>query len=254
MVTKDIHEEGFQGRWVSINNFEQELTILYCHGGGFTVGSALTHQNFASRLASQAGAKSLVLNLSLAPEHPYPKQLQETLKAYDWLLGQMNPDNIVLAGDSSGATLVLSALGKMVDAATPLPRSAVLVSPWTDLTHSGPSIQALKQKDPMVQVETLKKWALNYAPEDRLQDPFVSPCFRDLTGFPPMLVCVSDSEILYSDSTRLYDKAKAAGVPITMITEKRALHVWPIFHNSIPEGRKTLEVMAQFMVDFPPSA
>ncbi|MEW5940449.1 MAG: alpha/beta hydrolase, partial [Chloroflexota bacterium] len=186
----------------------------------------------------------------LAPEHPFPAALEDSLKAYRWLLEQgYQPANIVIAGDSAGGGLSVATALALRDNHEPLPAAIICISPWADLTHSGQSHLANAESEAVLDTKLLKEWALCYADQARLGDPLVSPVFADLRGLPPLLIQVGDEEILLDDSRMLADKARADGVDVSLRIWKGMWHVWHSMGGLIPESRLAFEEMGRFVRD-----
>ncbi len=205
-------------------------TILYLHGGAYALGSIKTHRNLTATLANATGMQVLLINYRLAPEHPYPAGLEDAVQAYNWLLGQnIPPKEIVIAGDSAGGGLTLTALLSLRNDGVPLPAAAVLLSPWTDLTMTGESIKSKAQLDIVLDADHLLDFARLYAGEHDLNHPLISPLFADLTGLPPLLIQVGTDEILLDDSHRLAKLADEAGVKIQLDIFDGMIHVFHMF-------------------------
>ncbi|GLB33981.1 putative steryl acetyl hydrolase [Lyophyllum shimeji] len=125
-----------------------EPVMLYVHGGGFFWGSINTHRYQIIRYARKFRGRAFAVNYRKAPQYPWPCPLQDVLAAYFYLTQPppsalhtpISPSKIVLAGDSAGAALCLTALTVLRDLGLPTPAGAVLISPWVDLTHSFPSV------------------------------------------------------------------------------------------------------------------
>ncbi len=246
-VAADIKREpasanGVPGEWITAPNSTDATTILYLHGGGYTIGSVNTHADMVSRLCRASGARAFSLDYRLAPEHPYPAAVEDATKAYRWLLGQgIRPESIVIAGDSAGGGLTAATLLALKDAGDPLPGAAVLLSPWTDLDATGESMKTRAAADPMIVVDPLKTMAKLYAGDASLTDPLVSPLYGDFHGLPPMLIQVGDAEVLLDDSTRLAERAKAAGVDVTIEVFDEMIHVFQIFAATLPEAQQAID-------------
>lgn len=234
--------------WIAIDTFDRKPIILYFHGGAFVFGSINSHRGLASQIALHAQAKVLNLEYRLAPEHPYPAALDDAFFAYSWLLQNgHDPKNIILAGDSSGGGIVLSLLMRLRDSSLPLPRAAAVISPWTDLTNSGETIETNKKADAMVRKNKLDEWGAMYFGTANPKDPYVSPLFGSFKGLPPLLICVSADELLLSDATRAAEKAKAEGCSVQMLVGEDMLHVWPLFSSLIPEAKRSILEIADYI-------
>lgn len=122
------------------NNDPGKRVMLYVHGGAYFFGSVDEHRYQMQRHARKLKARVFAPRYRLAPQFPFPCGLQDCLAAYLYLLTQVEPSSIVLAGDSAGGGMVVSMLVTLRDQGVPLPAGAVLISPWVDLTHSFPSV------------------------------------------------------------------------------------------------------------------
>jgi acetyl esterase/lipase len=239
---------GVPAEWIRGPGAGEAATIYYLHGGGYTIGSIGSHRGLISRLSKASGARALAIDYRLAPEHPFPAGLEDAVRAYRWLLAQgADPSTIVIAGDSAGGGLTLATLLSLRDAGDPLPAAAVLLSPWTDLDASGESTQTRAALDPMIPVDPLKRMAHLYAGDRPLTDPLVSPLYAGLHGLPPMLIHVGDHEVLLDDSTRLAERAKAAGVDATLEVWDEMIHVWQFFAPLLPEATQAIERIGGFI-------
>ena len=107
--------------------------ILYMHGGAFVAGSPRTHRSITRRLCALTGAEVLVPHYRLAPEHPFPAQIEDGVLAYKQLLSDGYPtDRIAIAGDSAGGHLTLMVTVALRQAGLPLPAAMVMMSPAPD--------------------------------------------------------------------------------------------------------------------------
>ena len=126
--------------------------MLYLHGGGYVIGSAALYRDFTWRIGTAARASVLFVDYRLAPEHPFPAALDDTVKAYGWLADQFDPRRMAFAGDSAGGGLAFAALLKLRDGGHRLPAAAVALSPWTDLALTGPSLHSNAPADPVLEM------------------------------------------------------------------------------------------------------
>ena len=201
--------------------------VLYFHGGGFCIGSPRMHRSIAAHLARRTGISVFVPEYRLAPKHPYPAALDDALASYRALIaGGYAPERIVVAGDSAGGGLALALLVAIRDAAMPRPASAVLFSPWVDLSLSGASMTFNAKDDPVISPQWLAASARLYRGALAANDPRVSPLFASLGGLPPLAIHVGTREILLDDAARLAVRARDAGVRVDL---RRYQGLW---HNS----------------------
>jgi acetyl esterase/lipase len=242
-----VDVDGIPGEWIATPTAKNGLTVLYLHGGGYVIGSINTHREVISRIARAAGARALAIDYRLAPEHPFPAAVEDATKAYRWLLKQgVPPEKIVVAGDSAGGGLTVATLLALRDAGDPLPAAAVCISPWTDLAITGESMVTKADVDPMIRPQDAKFGAARYHGTTDPTHPLVSPLYADLAGLPPLLIHVGTSEVLLSDATRLAERAKAAGVDVTLEEWEEMIHVWHFFAFMLPEGQQAIERIGEF--------
>lgn len=225
---REIDLEGMYAEWVSVNRAHiHRQVILHCHGGGYSTGSSIYARTLTMKLAMATGMEILSFDYRLAPEYPAPAALEDALKAWDHLmyLGYGARD-VILTGDSAGGNLALTLIMKLMEQNRLLPRGMVLMSPWTDLTSSGESFQEKKDIDPVLNEAYINKMIQAYAGDRDLTDPYLSPLFADFRGFPPTYIQVGTNEILYSDSRRLFQKMREAGVKVKLDTFEGMWHVF----------------------------
>lgn len=248
VTTSAVHAGGVPAEWVVAPGADPQRVMLYLHGGGYVIGSLATHRGLAGRLSRAAAARVLLLAYRLAPEHPFPAALEDATAAYRWLLASgIKPARIVIAGDSAGGGLTIAALVALRDAGAPLPTAGVCLSPWTDLEGTGASVTTKAHVDPLVQPDRLLQLAAWYLGGAHPRTPLAAPLYADLRGLPPLLVQVGTAEILLDDATRLADRAKAAGVEVTLEAWEDMIHVWQLFAPMLQEGQRAIDGIGAFV-------
>jgi len=244
---ENVNAGGPEALWVNGSRTNKTSTILYLHGGGYTMGSPQTHKGFTGVLSELSGTRILSVDYRLAPEHPHPAALKDTVSAYRWLLRQgVPPQSIVIGGDSAGGGLTFATLLSLKEKGEPLPAAAFAISPWTDLAVTGKTVATNAEIDPMITLSGLYYMAELYAGEDDLRSPLISPLYADLTGLPPVLIHVGTREMLLSDSIRMADALQKAGVDCTIKQWQDLFHVFQSV-VSLPEARIANEEIAAFI-------
>ena len=239
---------GLPAEWVTAPGARRENVILYLHGGGYVMGSIKTHRELAARLSRAAAARVLLIEYRLAPEHPHPAAVDDATAAYRWLLGiGVAPSRMVIGGDSAGGGLTVATLVALRDAGQPLPAAGVCLSPWVDLEGVGESMATKAAVDPMVQRDPLRKMAAMYLAGQDPRTPLAAPLYADLSGLPPLLIQVGTAETLLDDSIRLAERARKAGVAVSLETWEDMIHVWQAFASLLPEGQQAIERIAAFI-------
>jgi salicylate hydroxylase len=218
-------------------------TVLHFHGGAYVIGSARASVEYASRLADAVDGQCVVVDYRLAPEHIYPAAIDDAVNAYRGLLASGTPaSDILLSGESSGGGLAVALAIAIRHAGLPRPAGLFAACPFTDLTLSSKSVNEFHGSDPAANQDMLSYLAASYFQGHEPTDPLVSPVFGDLHDLPPLFVTAATNEVLFNDATRLADRAKVAGVDVTLRLVDDSVHVFPVF-PFLPETRT---VMAEF--------
>lgn len=239
---------GVPAEWIVAPGAADGRVVLYLHGGGYVIGSVNTHRDMISRLSRASGARALALNYRLAPENPFPAAVEDSTAAYRWLLSKgTKPARMVIAGDSAGGGLTLATLVALRDVGDPMPAAGVCLSPWTDLEGIGESMTTKTAVDPLVQKEGLLQMARLYLGGKDPRTPLAAPLYADLQGLPPLLIQVGERETLLDDSTRVAERAKTAGVQVSLEVWDGMIHVWQMFASMLPEGQQAIERIGQFI-------
>ncbi|MCK6067117.1 MULTISPECIES: alpha/beta hydrolase [Microbacterium] len=233
---------------VGIEGVRPRGTILYFHGGAYTIGAAELSAGLASELARRSRTRVVSVEYALAPESPHPAAVEDAVAAYRGLLDSGVPGHdIVLAGESAGGGLAVAAAMAIRAAGMPGPAAIYAASPWVDLTLSGRSAAAKAAADPSVTAEGLMRRARDYAGEADLRDPLISPLFGDLTGLPPLLVQVGGNEVLLDDATRLAAHAAAQDVSVRLEVTPGVPHVFVGFAAMLDEADVALGNAGNFI-------
>jgi acetyl esterase/lipase len=223
--------------------------LLFFHGGGFCSGSVASHRRLVTEAGRAARMRTLAVGYRLAPENPFPAAHEDAMTAWRYLLGRgIAAERIVVGGDSAGGNLTISLVNRLRAADQEAPACTWLISPWTDLTMSGPSLSLKDAVDPIIHKNYLEELAKAYVPPgiDR-GDPLISPLFSVLRGFPPTLIQVGSSETLLDDATRLAAALAAADVPLTLEVWPQMIHAWPLWNAKLEDGRRALAQAGEFM-------
>lgn len=225
----------------------ENRVILFLHGGSFNVGCVHSHACLMGMLADKTKTRVVGIDYRLAPEHPFPCALEDTMTIYRWLLTSgYEPSQIILVGNSAGSALLLSLLLSLKEAHKPMPHAGVCISPWVDLTLTAKSLQTNADKDylPLARLKTSAEWYL--AGKDP-KTPLASPLFGDLTGLPPLLIHVGSHEILLDDARSIAKKAEACHVDVSLEIWEGLGHSWHLFASTIPEGEEALDKIADWI-------
>ena len=247
-VFEQVGAGGVSAEWISTPGVSKDRVVMYLHGGGYMIGSMRTHRSPLSYLSRVSDARVLGLNYRLAPEHPFPAAVEDSVAAYRWLLAEgISPNRIAIGGDSCGGGLTIATLVALKYFGDPLPAAGISHSGWTDLAHTGDTFLTKAEVDPLIDREMLEGMAAAYLGDRSRTTPLASPYYADLRGLPPLLVQVGTAEVLLDDSVRFADRAKEAGVDVTLEVWDDMPHVWQAFASFLPEAREALEHCGQFV-------
>jgi epsilon-lactone hydrolase len=244
-----VDVDGIAGEWSIVAGSDPARVLLFFHGGGYCSGSIVSHRRMVTEAGRAAGLRTLAVEYRLAPEHPFPAAYDDALTAWRWLRKQgIAAAHIAVGGDSAGGGLTAGLLARLRDDKEHPPGCAWLVSPWTDLTMSGPTLASKDAVDPLIHKSYLEELADAYLPAgmDR-KDPRVSVLYADLRGLPPMLIQVGSAETLLDDSARFAAAAGAADVPVTLEIWPHMIHAWPMWNARLDAGRRALASAGAFI-------
>lgn len=234
--------------WIRPNNIDNDSVILYLHGGGYGMGSIKSHKKLAARIARFAKTQCLIIEYRLAPEHPFPAALEDSIIAYKWLLKKgFKPEKIAIGGDSAGGGLTIATLVNARMKGLPQPLAAFCMSPWVDLEASSAEIKEYQKNDPFIDAESVKVWGKRYAGDD-VKNPLASPIYADLKGIAPLLIQIGTAEILLFENRTLYQKALQADVDIQFEEYKDMVHVFQTFGGFLPQADKAIHSIGRFIL------
>jgi epsilon-lactone hydrolase len=222
-------------------------TVLLLHGGGFVMGSSFGYRHLASALAAAGDASVLVPDYRLAPEHPFPAAVEDSVRAYLWMLDSGVPaERIVMAGDSAGGGLVLSVQTTLQRQDLPLPGGSMLLCPAVDLSYEE-EIELPTEPQPAISIAQLRSFAAAYLAGASPHDDVVNALRADLTGYPPMLIQAGTGDVLGKDAHRLVEHATGCGVDVQFELYPVTTHDFHVFWSFLPEAADALEQAGAFV-------
>jgi acetyl esterase/lipase len=199
------------------------------------------------RLSYRCNAEVFVPDYRLAPEHPYPAALDDALAAWRYTKNVRSEMPIFVSGDSAGGGLGLSLLLRLRDLTAAMPNGALLLSPWTDMTASGASVDGNRRKDLWLSRKHIEIWAGYYVGKADPRTPYLSPVFADLSGLPPLLLLVGEDEVLLDDAVRIGEAATRAGTSAEVLIGRGMQHDWPLTLPWLDESRAAWSDMRLFV-------
>ena len=192
----------------------------------------------------------------LPPKRRFPPYRQDELlnKVRALLDSGVPAKNIIVGGDSAGGALAFNLLSRLCAGSGPLPRALFAFSPLTDFLHEGASFRENAAREAVLPAAQAGLMAEMYLAGADPRDPDISPLLASYPGAPPVWITVGSTEILRDDARRMAAHLRDQGVSASLEEEHDLPHVWPIFHNTLPEARATLDALARWITQLPPTA
>jgi acetyl esterase/lipase len=233
---------------ITVDGIEARHTVLYFHGGVYVISDAFLAAGLASEVARRTQAKVISVDYRLAPEHPYPAAVDDALAAYEALLeGGTDPSDIAFTGESAGGGLAVATMVNARDHGLALPAAAYVMSPYVDLTLSGPSMATKGELDPLLSQELLEPRVADYVQGQDAALSLISPLFADLSGLPPLIIQAGSHEVLLDDAVRLAGEAASADIEVTLEITPEVPHVFQAYAAMLDEAAAALDRAGQFL-------
>ncbi len=221
--------------------------LLNLHGGGFNSDSGSYTESIP--IASYTGIKVVAVLYRLAPEHPFPAAVDDSVAVYKELLKTYKPEHIVIYGTSAGAILTAEVAAKLKQLGLPVPAALGIFSGMGDFARPGDSIAmyALRGLSGHLDPPDPKVHDGEYAGSADPKDPILSPIYGDLHGLPPTLFVTSGRDLLLSGTANLHRAYLNAGVDARLVVFDALPHAfW--YDPKLPEAIEANHTMADFFV------
>lgn len=225
--------------------------ILFFHGGGYVAGSAFGYRHLAAALALASRRPVITPEYRLAPENPFPAAVEDALRVFLSLVDAGTPpETISVAGDSAGAGLTMSLLLALRNGQDPLPGSALLMSPWVDLsgaTQRQSDEPRVDEGPVVVSAAVIQRFAELYLGGQPIDDPLLIPLTTDLRGLPPILVQAATGDSLAPEARLLVERGREAGVDVSLELYPVPTHDFHVFWNFLPEAADAVQRGGEFL-------
>jgi epsilon-lactone hydrolase len=224
----------------------QNRVLINVHGGGFHVDSGSLTESIP--IANLTGTKVISVLYRMAPEHPFPAAVDDTIAVYKEILKTYSPKNIGIYGTSAGAFLTGEVTAKIKQLGLPMPGATGIFSGAGDFSVAGDSIAMYALDGLSGHLDPPKQYGGDlgdYAGSTDPKDPILSPLQGDLTGFPPTLFITSTRDLLLSGTTIMHRAYLRAGVDAQLVVFEALPHA---FWNNpkLPESKEADALMAKF--------
>lgn len=239
---------GVPATLVTPDELKTDAVLMYIHGGAYIVGRPDGYHGIGGNYAKMLGARVYMPDYRLAPEHQFPAPIDDTLRAYEWLLEQnIAASKIALAGESAGGAMVVSVMVAAKSKGLPLPAVGSSISPWANLEHTGASMSNREGLDPLNSKPVLDILARAFLGDTLANHPLASPVFADVTGLPPILVQIGENELMLSDAMRLANHLADNRVRVNLEVWPGMFHAWHFYAGMLAEGQQALESSVRFI-------
>lgn len=245
---EDVDAGGIHAILVTPANCDRDKVIVYAHGGGCVTGSPSSHRKLAGHLAKAAGVRALVPDYRLAPENPFPSQIDDLVSVHRWLRAQgYAPEATAVAGDSAGGNLSIATVLKLKELGEPLPAAIVAFSPWLDMEVAGETMKSNADSDALISPEVSGLMAGMYLGEAPATNPLANPLYADLAVLPPLFATAGGAETLRDNAEQVVEKARQAGVDATLELQAGQQHVYPFMAGRSKEADESINNAASWI-------
>lgn len=224
--------------------------FIHLHGGAYLLNSGTTSVLEGIILAHYLQIPVLSVDYRLLPDHPFPAGMDDAITVYKQVLKDYPTYKIFLGGTSAGGGLTLATTLKLKSENIKMPSALFAGTPWTDLTKTGDSYYTNEGIDRLLVTYdgSIENIALQYANGRDLKDPYLSPVYADVNGFPPTFIVTGTRDLFLSNSARMDTKLRAAKVPTKLIVLEGASHADYMTVPNSPECISTFEDLKKFFL------
>lgn len=251
VIIRKSHKYGFPTTIITPNNnieLNNQIHILFLHGGGFVLPLQKGHLEFCSDLALRLNVCIHIPEYRLAPEFPFPIPVEDCFSYYSQMINDEKiTGNIFLIGDSAGGALCLTTTSLALKANLKIPNALILISPLTGHLFTTKIDISEFSYDAMFTTETYEFFIKSYIGSNPdLNNYLITPIQGITSLFPPILITASKSEVLYEDALGLYEKGRSENVSVELHIEQELFHAYPLA-KIIPEAKKARYAIELFI-------
>jgi monoterpene epsilon-lactone hydrolase len=226
----------------------RDRLLVHLHGGCYVLNPGEAGLPEALMMASFGGFKVLSVDYRMPPEAYFPAALDDAVAAWRAALGVADPMKMAIFGTSAGGALTLATILRLKQERLPLPAAIASGTPMSDATKTGDTFYANERVDNvLVSRDGFCDAAAHlYANGHDMADPFLSPVYGDLSGFPPTILTSGTRDLLLSNTVRVHRKLRQAKVEAALHVYEAQAHAHYLRDDQAPETREAFEEIAAF--------
>lgn len=222
--------------------------LVHVHGGCYVLNPHLAALGEAILVAGMGHMKVIAVDYRMPPIAYFPAALDDAMAVYKAATSMVPPGNLGVFGSSAGGALTLEMMLRAKQDGLPMPGAIAPGTPMSDVTKHGDSFQTnalvdnvLVSPDGFCHAATLF-----YAHGHDLADPMLSPVNGDMHGFPPTILTTGTRDLLLSNTVRVNQKLRQAGVDTRLQVFEAQSHAQFYRDDRIPEVQFAIGEIASF--------
>lgn len=228
-----------------------DTVIIHFHGGTLCMGSVESHTPFVSHLASYTQSLVYLPTYRLAPEHAYPASFDDAVTFYRYVTEELNipAEKVIISADSGGGLLTFSLIHRCHQLLIKPPKLLLLFAPaaTAELIDQDDLYADLDERDPLLDVQQIRRFTKAIFGDHPLDDPMVSPLYADYTAFPPFFSVIGTDELLLDAIRFVHTQAVKAGVDCRLLVQPHCFHGHFMFPGILKEADIALKAASDFM-------
>lgn len=241
---------GISALWAIPVDSSADHVLLHSHSGGSVVSSMYMDRKAVAHLAKATGARALIINFRLAPENKFPAQIDDVETAFNWLVAQgFAPPRIASVGHSIGGNYAVNLALTLARKGAATPGAVLSMSPWFDMEVKHKTVETHAHLDKQLTREMLLGFSdlmLDGTGVSKA-DPRINLANADPAGLPPTMIYYGDQEILSGEAIDLAERARAAGVDVTLRALADGQHNFILGAGRVPEIDAAIIEMASWL-------
>lgn len=255
ITVEDVLANGVPSRVFTPKTKGPHAGVIYGHGGGWVLGGPDTHDDMCAEMAAGANCVVVLIDYRLAPEHPYPAQLEDSLKVWRWMREQrsIDPNRIIAAGDSAGGQMSVALALILRDLGLPQVSAMLLIYPVLGANFNTPSYLRNANAPGLTRSEMMFYLSAFLGPEgapawsDEKALPLLA---QNLEGLPPAFITVAGHDPLHDDGVMFHERLLRAGIASQLRAEPALAHSYMRARHHSAVAREAFDAIVKALQAF----